>query len=204
MTVDRSRELDQANPGPGGGSQAGFQEEEAVWRALRQSKSGLGWVVGAGGMLQAWAQRQERREDRQGLEVRGQGSGDNGPESPLDWPCQCGTDRASVVTESESLAELGGAEGRHPKAGRPRNRDRGQLPHSPPPPPRHLSAGPGGGPRRSDRAEPSPPLHPQPHLPAVEGPGGGAAREPQGAGHAAGVAAGEAAARPDQRQRAPA
>lgn len=86
-------------------------------------------------MLQAWAQRQERREDRQGLEVRGQGSGDNGPESPLDWPCQCGTDRASVVTESESLAELGGAEGRHPKAGRPRNRDRGQLPHSPPPPP---------------------------------------------------------------------
>lgn len=39
-------------------------------------------------MLQARAQRQERREDRQGLEVRGQGSEGDGPECQLDLLCQ--------------------------------------------------------------------------------------------------------------------
>lgn len=48
------------------------------------------------------------------------------------------------------------------------------------------------------------PLCPQPRLPAVAGPGGRAAWEPPGAGHPAGLAAGEAPARRAQPQQPPA
>lgn len=48
------------------------------------------------------------------------------------------------------------------------------------------------------------PFSPQPRLPALEGPGSREVREPPGAGHTAGLAAGAAPARPGHRQQPPA